>query len=208
MTYPQSGHALAVSGLTCTRNGRTVFRDISFGAAPGGAVGVSGPNGSGKTSLLRAIAGLLPCAAGTVSWHGNDVRDAGSAWRREVVYCGHRNAIKPGLTVRENVVFWIRLARSPLSPCDALECVNLRLLADVPAAALSAGQQKRLSLARLVVGTGVCWLLDEPFASLDDASVHLFQSLILTNQRNNGIVIVSAHGDMKIDCTTAISLGT
>ena len=155
------------SGLACVRGGREVFRNVSFKVPAGEALIVTGRNGAGKSSLLRMIAGLVRIAAGRLSLNGGT---ADTPIAEQAHYLGHQDAIKPSLTVAENLQFWTRFlgSRSDIRP--ALELLDLAPLADLPAAYLSAGQRRRLSIARIVAVARPVWLLDEPTSTLDAPS--------------------------------------
>ena len=182
---------LLARDLACTRGGRQVFRDLSFVLSAGEALAVTGPNGAGKSSLLRLVAGLLPPAQGGLTLEGADVE---LSIAEQAHYLGHRDAFKPSLTVGENLSFWRELLGSALSTATALESVGLAGLARLPAAYLSAGQRRRLSIARLIAIERPIWLLDEPASALDAEGQAL---LVATMQRHiaaGGIILVAAHG--------------
>ncbi len=160
---------LRAEGLAAFRGERLVFRDLSFDVPPSGALLLLGPNGSGKSTLLRILAGLGRLAAGVLRWDGEDALADRSAHAGRVAYLGHLDAIKPGLTVTENLRFAGAIAGRPIAP--ALAAVGLDTLADLPARLLSAGQRRRLALARLALSPAKLWLLDEPTLGLDAASV-------------------------------------
>ena len=169
---------LAARDLACIRAGREVFSGVSFELGAGEALMLTGPNGSGKSTLLRLVGGLLPASGGSLTW--GDRRDgkgdealADEAWAPESVhesvhYVGHLDAVKPALTVREMLDFWAVLFGGQQRDIDrGLDCLALTPLADLPAGLLSAGQKRRLALARLLLGDRPLWLLDEPTVSLD-----------------------------------------
>ena len=179
---------LTVSDLTCIRGGRLILDGLSFTLAPGETLLLRGPNGAGKSTLLRALAGLLP-ASGGVSIDG---RALGREARAEAVaYAGHLDAIKPQLTVAENLAFWAGLFGG--DPAPALTAFGLGPLADRPAHLCSAGQKRRLGLARLLVAPRRLWLLDEPTVALDsDAAARLLAS-VRAHAAKGGVVIVATH---------------
>ena len=189
-----------MSGLAGERGGRLLFEELTVCLDAGGALVVEGANGSGKSSLLRIMAGLVAPAAGTITWRGLDTRREPQPWRREMVFLGHLNAVKSTLTVRENLAFL---------GCDdghgLLESLNLAGLAHLPATMLSAGQMRRLALARVAVRPGGCWILDEPAANLDADSRALLDTLIAGHRARGGVVIVSAHA---LDKAQTVRLGT
>ncbi len=187
---------LLVDDLACERGGRLLFEGVSVSLAAGGALIVEGPNGSGKSSLLRTIAGLLAPASGQVFWRGLDIRKEPQPWRREMVFLGHLNAVKSTLTVRENLA---------CLQCDVRESLNLKGLGPLPAAMLSAGQLRRLALARVVAHPGGCWILDEPAAGLDADSIARLNGLIAGHRARGGVVVLAAH---VLDDAQTVRLGT
>lgn len=181
------GQGLQVAGLACLRGGgeRLVLRDVSFDVAPGGAVLLLGPNGAGKTTLLRVVAGLVRPDAGSVLWDGLPVGRVG--------WLGHQDAVKPGLTARENLAFAARAGGSGGDTDAALDAMALLPLADLPARLLSAGQKRRLAIARLTLAGSPLWLLDEPTLGLDAASVESFGALLARHRATGGVVIAATH---------------
>src|SRR3954454_5698550 len=167
---------LTAEGLAVFRGERLVFRDLSFRVDAGGALVLVGPNGSGKSTLLRLLAGLVQPIAGRLLWDGTDALADLAEHGRKVAYVGHLDAVKPGLTVTENLRFAARVAGRPVS--DALDALELRHLADLPARMLSAGQKRRLALSRLALTRARLWLLDEPTIGLDTASIEQFGALL------------------------------
>ncbi len=191
---------LSVSGLAVTRSGRPIFSKLSFTLASGEALALTGPNGSGKSTLLRILAGLLPPTAGIIEWSGGDDDTPLS----EVAhYLGHRDALKPALTPLELLSFWRSLLGQPaVDPLAALERVGLGHAAYLPAAYLSAGQRRRLSLARLLVAHRPLWLLDEPTAALDQASETMFGDLVADHLTRGGLAIIATHAPLPIPTRT------
>ncbi len=190
---------LTVDALACRRGGRWVFADIGFVLSPGQALLLNGANGSGKSSLLRVLAQLIAPAEGTMKWCGKNVRDDLDFYRAQLRFVSHQDAVKPALRVRENLAFVAGLADPAIAPdtiLRALAAVELLALADMPARFLSAGQRRRLALARLAASPAPLWLLDEPGAGLDRASLARLHELIAAHRRNGGIVIASSHGDL------------
>jgi len=177
--------------ISCVRGGREVFSGLNFEAAPGVALAVTGPNGSGKTSLLRLIAGLLTVARGSIRLEGGD---AELTLPEQSHYLGHRDAIKPALSVSENFAFWRDfLGGEALDPAEILRLVGLDHAAHLPAAYLSAGQRRRLSIARLLAVRRPIWLLDEPTNALDDAGQTLFATLMGDHLSRGGMIIAATH---------------
>lgn len=190
---------LTVKGLDCVRGERLVFARVALAVNPGRALLLSGANGSGKSSLLRILAGLLQPAAGTLAWEGEDIATDSEAHRRRIAYIGHADPVKPGLTVFENLEFWARLYGLEPDIEPALYQFGIEQLADLPARYLSAGQRRRLTLARLAVGQNSpagppLWLLDEPAAGLDPGAVAMLANSILAHLANEGVAIIASHG--------------
>ncbi|MCH8154165.1 MAG: heme ABC exporter ATP-binding protein CcmA [Proteobacteria bacterium] len=158
--------------LLCVRGERRVFEGLSFALAAGGLLVLTGPNGSGKSSLLRIMAGLLRPAAGALLWDGTPVRDDPDAQAARLQYLGHLDAVKPVLSAAENLMFWAALHGGGAAEVTrALDGFDLGALAEVPGRMLSAGQKRRVALARLLAAPAEVWLLDEPTVGLDAASL-------------------------------------
>jgi len=197
---------LAVTSLECVRGERRLFRGIGFALIPGTLLRVHGPNGSGKTSLLRILAGMTPPAAGEVRWQGELISALGEAYRRELLYLGHQNAIKDDLTAIENLLVSERLAGvniNPLRARDALARLGLNGFEDLPTRVLSQGQKRRAALARLESRAGSrLWILDEPFVALDRIAVGAIRSILEARLASGGIVVMTTHQDVPIDSPT------
>jgi heme exporter protein A len=185
------------SGLRCVRGGREIFSRLDFEASAGEALAVTGRNGSGKTSLLRLIAGLLAISGGSVALEGGD---AELTLPEQAHYLGHRDALKPALSVMENLGFWRDfLGGEAFDPAESLAAVGLDHASHLPAAYLSAGQRRRLSLARLIAVRRPVWLLDEPTAALDAAGQSLFAALMRDHLGCGGLVVAATHAPLGIE---------
>ncbi|WP_295559118.1 heme ABC exporter ATP-binding protein CcmA [uncultured Hyphomicrobium sp.] len=196
--------------LTVERGTRTVISDLSFTARAGEALLVVGPNGAGKTTLIRTIAGFIPPSAGVISLKG-DTSDRDIAELSH--YVGHLTGVKSNLTAAENLAFWAAYLeggdRAAVSDKvdHALSLFGLGALADYPAGLLSAGQKRRLGLARLSVAARPIWLLDEPTVSLDAASTELLAGLIQEHLAGGGLVIAATHLPLGLEEPTYLRLG-
>jgi heme exporter protein A len=187
-----SGHA-----VTCVRGGRQVFAGLDFAAVSGEAVAVVGRNGSGKTSLLRLIAGLLVPAGGKIALQGGD---AELTLPEQCHYLGHRDALKPALSVAENLSFWADfLGGERLDFAESLATVGLDHATHLPAGFLSAGQRRRLSLARLLTVRRPVWLLDEPTNALDVAGQDMFGGLMRQHLSRGGMIVAATHAPLGIE---------
>lgn len=177
--------------LACLRGERVVFAGLSFALDAGGALLLTGANGAGKSSLLRLLAGLLAPAEGALLWQGEDALADRAAHARRLRYVGHGDALKPALTARENLGFFARLHGGEVDA--ALDALGLSALAELPARVLSAGQKRRLGLARLALAPAPLWLLDEPTTGLDAASVERLGALLARHRAAGGMVAAATH---------------
>ena len=196
---------LIADGLTSIRGGRTLFSGLGVSVDAGEALLVSGPNGSGKTTLIRTIAGFLRPAAGEIRLeHGDPERSL----LEQCHYVGHRDTIKASLTVEENAAFWgAFLGGAPTRVDGALAAFGLEGLKDTPAAYLSAGQRRRLGLARILLADRPLWLLDEPTASLDRAAREMLITVIEAHLRDGGLVVAASHEPLALGRSRHLSLG-
>jgi heme exporter protein A len=187
---------LAGRGVKCVRGGREVFSGLDFEINAGEALAVTGPNGSGKTSLLRLIAGLLTVAGGSIGLDGGEPE---LTLPEQAHYLGHRDALKPALSVGENLSFWRDfLGGEAVDAWMSLAKVGLDHAAHLPAAYLSAGQRRRLSIARLLSVKRPVWLLDEPTNALDAAGQSLFASLMADHLAHGGLIVAATHAPLGI----------
>jgi len=188
---------LSATELGCVRGFRSVFNDLSLQLASGEALALTGPNGAGKSSLLRLLAGLLRPSAGRVAFEGDT--DEGAVAER-AHYLGHLDAFKTALTVGENIEFWIHYLGGKHDAAPALAAVGLESLEHLPAAYLSAGQRRRLSLARLIAVSRPLWLLDEPASALDSGGQEMLAGLMRTHLARGGMIVAATHGPLGIEC--------
>lgn len=189
---------LRLSGraLRCLRGGREIFAGLDFEVEAGTVLAVVGRNGAGKTSLLRMLAGLLPVASGVITLDGG-MDDTPIA--EQAHYLGHRDAVKPSLTVMENLLFFRDFPGGTQDdPANALAAIGLDHIAHLPAAYLSAGQRRRLSIARLLVLRRPLWLLDEPTSALDAGGQAAFATLMAEHLRGGGLIVAATHGPLGI----------
>lgn len=201
----QTAIQLIVNNLAARRGTRIVFRNLGLTAVAGDAYAIIGPNGAGKTTFLRCVAGLLAPASGSVTLTGgDDERSVGEHCH----YIGHLNGIKPALSVIENLEFYNRFLGGNGEIGAALERLTLTELQDIPAAYLSAGQKRRLGLARLLCAYRPVWLLDEPAVSLDQASQDLLAQIVADHLRGGGIVLAVTHMPLGWDSAQTLDFGT
>jgi heme exporter protein A len=193
------------SDLACVRGGREVFRGLAFTVEAGEALVVTGPNGAGKSSLLRMVAGLVRPQQGQLELEGGDVELTRG---EHVHYLGHQDALKPSLSVRENLGFWAALLGRDGTKSDvALAAVGLGELAQLPAVYLSAGQRRRLAVARLIAVERSIWLLDEPTSTLDAAAQAMLADLMRAHLAGHGLILVASHGPIGLDGAKELRLG-
>ncbi len=195
--------------LACLRGGRLVFAHLGFALDPGDALLLVGPNGSGKSTLLRLMAGLLRPFEGRLAWAGQKLPDAADAHQAEVAYLGHLNAVKPTVRALDGLAFWAALkdpGQARRRAAMALAALGLAGLAELPGRHLSAGQQRRLALARLLAAPGRLWLLDEPTVGLDAESEERLGQLIARHRTDGGIVVAATHEAMPLEAAQRLSL--
>ncbi len=202
---------LEARALECVRDDRVLFSGLEFALAPGAVLEVEGHNGSGKTSLLRILCGLALPAEGEIRWRGRAVERDRAGYFSEMAYQGHSHGVKLELTPLENlrVARALKPARAEPGPWQALERVGLRGYEDVPARMLSAGQCRRVALARLLTTGAALWILDEPFTAIDKHGVAQIEEMITDHTRHGGSVVLTTHHKARLDgCDlTTIHLG-
>jgi heme exporter protein A len=187
---------LVARDIACIRGGRFLFSGLGFSLSPGKGVLLSGPNGIGKSSLLRILAGLLPAAAGSVALPTDTGR---------IAYLGHDDGLKPLATVAESLVFWAAV-NGPIEPTalrqgieEAMETFALGTLAALPCRYLSAGQRRRVALGRIVATAAPLWLMDEPTTALDAAGAHAFEHALARHLAVGGMAVVATHAPIAVD---------
>jgi heme exporter protein A len=195
---PSNPHRLAAQGLACIRADRPVFRDLAFAVDGGAVLRLTGPNGSGKSSLLRLLAGLGRPAAGAITWDGAPVDDDREAHRARTVHVGHADGVKPWMTAREHLDFWTALAGAAGDAAAALDRLGIGRLADVPGRFLSAGQRRRLALARAAAIPADLMLLDEPTGGLDTDGVAAVETMIGGHCAAGGVAVVATHVPLSL----------
>lgn len=209
MAAPSSAPAsLTATDLAVIRGGRPVFSRLSLSLDAGSALRLAGPNGGGKSTVLRVVAGLLAPVRGQIHWNGNSITADQAAHGRRVAFLGHADALKSALTARENAETLLAVSgrRSGAALDRAFALLDLERLADLPAGWLSAGQRRRVALARVIASGAPLWLLDEPTVGLDAASVAALERAIADHRAGGGMVIAATHialdlgpGDSTVD---------
>ena len=187
--------ALEARAISAWRGDRHVLRDLSFTVSAGECCKVTGPNGIGKTTLLRVLCGFIAPETGAALWRGREVSGLGPEYAFELAYLGHTNALKADLTARENLRHLVGVRR-PVTPGETdevLERIGITNCADLPVRVMSAGQRRRLSLARLWLWPAVLWILDEPATNLDADGLALVESMIRDHLARDGLAVVAAH---------------
>jgi len=196
---------LSATKLACRRGGREVFTAISFALVSGEILAITGRNGAGKSSLLRTVVGLIRIAEGRLELEGGDSE---LSIAEQAHYIGHQDALKPALSVGENLRFWTGfLGGKTAETAAALQAVGLDTLSDLPAAYLSAGQRRRLSIARLLAVKRPIWLLDEPMSTLDAAAREYLTGLMRAHLTEGGLILAATHGPLGIGAARELRLG-
>lgn len=193
---------LEVSNLECVRGDHRLFKDLNFSLKAGELIHLRGSNGSGKTSLLRTICGLMDPAEGEVLWNGQNIQSLRDEFFQHLLYLGHLGGIKGELSALENIQLSFQLAgiqKSQDDTIDALAALGLAGREDLPTKVLSQGQKRRVALAQLVLTDAVLWVLDEPFVALDVDAVDYLKNLIVQHVESSGMVILTTHQEVEID---------
>ena len=200
---------LAVRDLFCDRDDRVLFENLDFDLSEGQVLQVQGSNGSGKTTLLRILCGLNDNYEGSIKWYGQEIEDQAASFFSSLLYIGHRVGISKALTPLENLRWSCSLkqAVSDDQIMAALKEVGLRGFEESPCYTLSAGQQQRASLARLIISPASLWLLDEPFTTLDTKGVTMLEKILQRQAQAGGSVMVTTHHSLSIAGLTLLSLG-
>ncbi|MCL2916575.1 cytochrome c biogenesis heme-transporting ATPase CcmA [Shewanella corallii] len=199
VTATKENTLISASSLTCIREERILFDELSFDIQEGDIVQIEGPNGAGKTSLLRILAGLSRPYAGSVLYRNEDITRARDEFNEDLLYLGHLPGVKSELTAEENLNFNLRLSGYDDPDIrDILAKVNLSGFEDALAGHLSAGQHRRTALARLWHTTSKVWILDEPFTAIDKKGVETLEKLFIQHADNGGCVILTTHQDMGV----------
>jgi heme exporter protein A len=189
--------ALVVTDLSCSRDDRLLFSGLNFSLQPGQVLLLEGSNGSGKTSLLRILCGFREADAGNIYWNGQTLEE--SSYYADMAYVGHADGLKKELSVLENLQFSLALQSSGAYSIEqALQKVELVGFDDNLVHTLSAGQKRRVSLARLLITHSIVWILDEPFTSLDRQGIELIETLMVNHVQQGGMVILTSHHDLSL----------
>ncbi|MBO6521720.1 MAG: heme ABC exporter ATP-binding protein CcmA [Rhodospirillales bacterium] len=198
-----SGH-----NIDCVRGERQVLSGATFSLESGAALVLRGANGSGKSTLLRLMAGLMRPVAGAITWDGEDIADDPHEHNRRIAYIGHADAVKPALSVTENVSFWSELSGAGgMRATEALTALGIGHLADLPARYLSAGQRRRVTLTRMLTSGAPLWLLDEPTTALDQDTSDALRGLIDRHLASGGMAVISTHTDLGLASSGLLTLG-
>ncbi|NLG90326.1 MAG: heme ABC exporter ATP-binding protein CcmA [Acetobacter sp.] len=206
LTGPETGAfpALYAEDLCVFRGERLVLDGVSFQMEAGAAMLLTGPNGAGKSTLLRVLAGLRKPDSGQLLWHGESIFTDRAAHASKVAYLGHQDALKPGLTVIENLALFARAGQGDMHA--ALEAMDLLPLANLPARLLSAGQKRRTALARVLLANAPLWLLDEPSLGLDANAITLLGQALTAHRQQGGLVIATTHVPLPLENVQPLTL--
>jgi len=201
LSMPQSSSGLNTQAISCTRGYRELFQNLSFSLQAGQVLRIEGENGSGKTSLLRILAGLAMPADGDVMWNNLAVRHAENDYFNHMFYLGHKASIKFELSARENLCMHRELYghESQANIDKALEKIGLYGFEDIVCANLSAGQKRRVALAQLLLTRAQLWILDEPYTSLDVDAVKMLEDIFAQHVKNGGMMVITSHQPVSIE---------
>ena len=205
----ENREVLKAEQLFCERNDRVLFRELSFSARAGEVIQIKGSNGSGKTTLLRVICGLNDNYHGTLKWFNEPIEDNQDDFYSSLIYLGHQVGVNKVLTPVENLRWSVGLRENVTSESiyQALAEIGLRGFEDSQCFSLSAGQQQRVSLSKLLLGTAVIWILDEPFTTLDVDGVQLLEKLLGDHARKGGVALVTTHHELSLPDLKILELG-
>lgn len=202
---------LSIASVSCERGYRQLFKDLCFDITGGEVVRIGGPNGSGKSTLLKVIAGLTSDYSGRILWQGEETRHCREIYHGQICFLGHTKAVKAALTARENLEWFQGLypCKATVTIDDALKQVGLALFGDTLCGQLSAGQQQRVALARLILSSASLWILDEPFTAIDRQGVAEFEALIGRFAGQGGAVIITTHHHLQLPVSLrTVALGS
>ena len=205
----ENQEVLKAEQLFCERDDRVLFRELSFSARAGEVIQIKGSNGSGKTTLLRVICGLNDNYHGTLKWFNEPIEDNQDDFYSSLIYLGHQVGVNKVLTPVENLRWSVGLRENVTSESiyQALAEIGLRGFEDSQCFSLSAGQQQRVSLSKLLLGTAVIWILDEPFTTLDVDGVQLLEKLLGDHARKGGVALVTTHHELSLPDLKILELG-
>ena len=205
----ENREVLRAEQLFCERNDRVLFRELSFSARAGEVIQIKGSNGSGKTTLLRVICGLNDNYHGTLKWFNEPIEDNQDDFYSSLIYLGHQVGVNKVLTPVENLRWSVGLRENVTSESiyQALAEIGLRGFEDSQCFSLSAGQQQRVSLSKLLLGTAIIWILDEPFTTLDVDGVQLLEKLLGDHARKGGVALVTTHHELSLPDLKILELG-
>lgn len=204
---------LQLSNLTAVRGEKELFQGLSFDVNPGDLIQIEGRNGSGKTTLLRLVTGLSDREHGEICWNGVETKKDRDAFHQDMLFLGHQTGIKKELTAFENLEFYLSIHSPKHLDHDkiwqALIKVGLAGREDIPTGKLSAGQQRRVALARLWLSQQKLWILDEPLTAIDKQGIAVLEALFLQHTQAGGMILFTTHQDMFVglDCLKKIRLG-
>ena len=205
----ENREVLKAEQLFCERNDRVLFRELSFSARAGEVIQIKGSNGSGKTTLLRVICGLNDNYHGALKWFNEPIDDNQDDFYSSLIYLGHQVGVNKVLTPVENLRWSVGLRENVTSEAiyEALAEIGLRGFEDSQCFSLSAGQQQRVSLSKLLLGTAIIWILDEPFTTLDVDGVQLLEKLLGDHARKGGVALVTTHHELSLPDLKILELG-